>query len=92
MPYLVSAIESCGPNGLRLQLNYGIFSSIEKAQNAIEIFIEKLYKKHINHDHDAAFDEEVLKEEYRDYFNIIKINEIDDETVFREYTPKFLQK
>jgi hypothetical protein len=89
MPYIVSAVESCGPSGLRLHMNYGIFSSQEKAQNAVEIFVEKLYKRHINHDHDAAFDEDSLKEEYRDYFQITKINEIDNDTMFREYTPKF---
>ena len=89
MLYLVSATENCGPTGLRLLLNYGVFSSQEKAQKAIEIFVEKLYKQHINKNHDTAFDEEILKEEYRGYFDITKLPDVDNYTMFREYTPKF---
>jgi hypothetical protein len=89
MPFIVSANERCGTGTQTISITYGVFSTEKKAHDAIEIFVDKLVKRHINHNHDLAYDQEQLQEEYRDYFLITKLPEIDNDLIFREHFPKF---
>jgi len=91
MPFIVTTEEICtnGSNiNYKLPITYGVFSTEKKARDAIEIFVDKLTKRKINHNHDFAFDEDMIREEYRDLFLVIRVPEIDDDVMFRNHTPK----
>jgi len=90
MLYLVCSNEYSGIGLKRISVNYGIFSSEQKAKDAIDHICEKL--AHITKKTDDQFFHEDIpkfKDEYIKNFDIIKMPDLDDEKVFKTKIPSW---
>ena len=90
MLYLVSTNEYSGIGNQRITVNYGIFSSEQKAKAAINDICEKL--AHLAKKTDTQFfieDIPKFKDEYIKNFDIIKMPDVDSQIVFINRTPNW---
>ena len=77
--FLVYGMECTGYEDFKT-IHYGIFSSEQKAKDSIEIFVQRFMD---NEDEDEE-DLDSIRDEYRENFKIVKIGDIDDDSIFRE--------
>jgi hypothetical protein len=90
MLYLVSTNEYSGIGTQRVTVNYGIFSSEQKAKSAINDICEKLAQ--ITKKTDTQFfieDIPKFKDEYIKNFDITKMPDVDSQIVFINRTPNW---
>jgi len=90
MLYLVSTLEYTGIGIQRMAVNYGVFSSEQKAKNAINDICKKLAK--ITIESDNSFSEKDLPKfilEYVQKFDITKLPDIDSVLLFINKIPKW---
>ena len=90
MLYLVSTLEYSGIGTQKISVTYGIFSSEEKAKRAINSIVEKLTKITMKSDNDLTEKEEaIIRSEYIENFDIIKITDVDNEDLFKYKVPNW---